>query len=706
VEAGAAELAADPQGAQRLADALERLDPLNEPALRLGLTADREAGDLAALHRRYRRFVARLKTELAAAPASETQALFEALSAAAPPRAPDAPPEAVANLPPPRVRRGVLLALAIVAVLAMIAAVVAWTRTSAPPASPSLAVLPFSGQAAYYGPGVSDAVLDLLARDPRLKVVGSTSARVLGAGSPVAAARRLGVGYVLTGTAGVGGGRTAIDARLVRARDGHVLWSRRYNRPSEDVFAVQTEIASAVAEKLGTRIAAPANPHLSTRPEVYDRYLQARSLARTRQATALMEARRLLLEAAALDPNYAPAFASLAQVTMLLANHPTSYGDIPLLQAQADSRRYARRALELAPELGEAYAAYGLISLSDGESLPFYQRAVALDPQRADFHRWLGQSYEVLGRHQDALSELRRAVALEPLWGLCSDHLIGHLTYLGRYDEARAVADRFARLSPDPVAVAQVRRSLAIGEGRFAEYLKLTQLIQRRSPPGRSPALEVAKGWALLGDSARAVRAVPRDETVARLALSGDVPGLAAEVRRLGVSYWQMEPNAWDSLGQLVTGGQGALVLQLYDAEFRSVADFYDRDPSRAIYVGPALIPALQGAGRGAEADELAARLLRRLDQDAKAGAAIESLAWTRAAVLAETGRHDAALDELDRGLRANWSTLVGVPAKPFAEQAPFRSLAGDPRLGRLQAALDARLNGERALAGLPPLPK
>lgn len=691
-----------------LADALERADPLGEPAVRLGLRADRSAGDLANLHRRHRRFADRLRRELGAEPAPDTEAL---LKAAAPVQAADDTPSPPASPPsPPRRTHGrAWAAVAALALVAVLAAAWAWTRYSAPPASPTVAVLPFRGAAAetggYFGAGVAEAVLDLLGRDPDLRVVGSASGRLLGAGTdPMQVARRLNVDYVLQGEARAVAGRTDVNARLVRVRDGRTVWDASYQRPAEDIFAVQNEIAAATAQVLGARIAPRENPHLVTRPEVYDRYLQARSLARERRNPALLEARRLLLEAAALDPDFAPGFAMLSQVTMLLADHPTSYGDIPIPQAQADARRFARRALQLAPELGEAYAAYGLLSLGDKQSLPFYERAVALDPQRPDFHRWLAQAYSSVGRETDALREYRRAAALDPLMWLSATHLVAQLSFMGRDDEAREVVDRFARLSSDPFGVARVRAELAEHEGRLADHLRLTEAAVRRWPDERSLRADLAKGWALLGENARAAQALAPQETVGRLALAGDAQGLAREARRMGPAFWQTEPGYWAFAEALVRGGNGDLLVSLYDAEFENIAAFHATAPYKALAAGPPLMAALIDAGRRAEAEELAGLLWRRLEGDAASGMHPAHAAYDRATILALRGHADEAIEALAFALRTNWVDMTWVPARRLEDRVAFRSLRGHPRLAALQAELDARINRERALLGLPPL--
>jgi len=693
---------------RRLADALENADPLNEPVARLGLAADRAVGDGSALRRRYDRFARRLKSELDTDPSAETQALLrdERPPAAAAP--PEPPREASGPPPPGPTRRALWPWIAGLLVVVALAAAFGWSRYAQAPPARSMAVLPFRaagapGQGGYFGAGVSEAVSDLLARDKTLKVLGSASARQFAAGGqPLATARRLGVGYLLEGDVQAVDGRADVQTRLVRVRDGRTVWRARYQRPLADIFAVQNEIAAAVAQTVGARITARDNPHLKTRPEVYDRYLQAQSLARERRVQPLEEARRLLLEAAALDPDYAPAFATLAQVTMLLSDHPTSYGVVPVLAAQDEARRYAQRAMQLAPELGEAYAAYGLLSMADAESLPFYARAVTLDPQRPDFHRWLGQAYSAVGREADALAEYQRAAALDPLSWLSAEHVVGQLYLFGRGPEGQAMADRFARISNDPHGVARVRAALAREQGRIADYLRISEQVVRRWPE-RSPRGDLAKAWSLLGERGRALQALGPEQAAARAALANDGEAMARETLRMDRAFWQSEPGFWDLADALVLTGHADALLKVYDAEFGSVEDFYARAPAKALSVGPALIAALDQAGRRQEAQAFSARLLQRVDADARAGVAAAVVDYDRAQVLALTGRRDEAVAQLAASVRGGW-VRAAWPRGRLSDRLAFRSLRGHPGLAAIQAELDGHINAERALIGLPPL--
>jgi tetratricopeptide (TPR) repeat protein len=104
---------------------------------------------------------------------------------------------------------------------------------------------------------------------------------------------------------------------------------------------------------------------------------------------------------------------------MLESDHPTSYGSIPYAQARAMAEPFARKAVELDPNLGDGYAALGFLSLNlDANSEPYLRKAVQLSPQRPEFHRWHGQTLAALGRYDDSIAEVKRAVEIDRLWGL------------------------------------------------------------------------------------------------------------------------------------------------------------------------------------------------------------------------------------------------------------------------------------------------
>lgn len=314
--------------------------------------------------------------------------------------------------------------------------------------TPTVAVLPFEQRGqneAYFASGVSDEILNLLSHQARFRVLGRMTSKEVGkSASALQTARRLGITHVLDGSVTGAGDKMLVIARLTRVADGAQLWSERYERAAGDIFAVQGDIARSVAGRLA-RSLTPSVARV-TDPEVYDRFLAARQLLRERREMTLVEAARLLREAIRIDPNYAPALAELAQVNMLLADHPVSDGKTPISQARREAEALARRAIALDPNLGDAYAALGFLTFSDASSEPLYRKAVALAPQRSEFHRWHAQSLIKNGRYDEAVAEYRRAVGIDPLWGLNYDHLAGTLVMLGRAQEARALVRRRLQL--------------------------------------------------------------------------------------------------------------------------------------------------------------------------------------------------------------------------------------------------------------------
>lgn len=732
---------------RRLADALERFDPLDERVHRFALRADFAGGDLAALHRRHRRFRERLAAELGTRPSTETLRMFESLTRGGTGRTADEPPahEAPAKttelstvaiapsvsaaatsgdaspappVPPSTTSRGDArpTRIAIVAVIVAVALAVLFVvspfqvkRAAATP--PALAVLAFvelpsKRPDAYFASGVSEEIRNLLARDPKLRVVGAESAELLtSVGDARAIAQRAGVTHLLEGSVRSDAGRMTVDVRLVGASDGATLWQQRFDRPVGEVFAVQNEIALAVAGRLQGAFAPTGNAHLRTEPAVYDRYLAARKLARERRAPDLQRARRLLLEAVALDPNYAPAYASLAQVTMLLTDHPTSYGTTPLAEAQAEARSHAERALALAPGLGEAHAALGLVSTSDVDALPHFERAVSLDPQRADFHRWLGVAYSTVERSADALRELRYGAALEPLWWLSVEHLVAALIEVGRDDEAAAVVERYERLSADPFGRERVRAGLALRRGRLAEYLQHSIATARIAPGERTGPRDLATAWTLLGEDAKALAVLPDGETLGRLVLTHDADGLAREALRLGEPFWFVGSSTWGSAQALVQMGRGDVLLQLYDRSFRSPDEFYDRLRGAAFSGGVPLAVAFRDAGRLDEARRLAERLQAHLDRQVAGGVPEARVAGTRAALYAAVGNREASLAALERCLPGEWFQLVGMPNVRLDTDRTFAPFRAEPRLLRVRDAVQAQVEAQRRQAGLPAIP-
>jgi TolB-like protein len=238
-------------------------------------------------------------------------------------------------------------------------------------AEKSIAVLAFEdlsadGDQEYFADGLSEELLNVLARMPDLQVAGRTSSfafkgqnrdlREIG--------EILNVAHILEGSVRKAGNEIRVTAQLINAETGFHLYSDTYDRDLTDVFAVQDEIAAAITDALRTElIGATAQETAETSIEVYDLYLVARQKIYTRDIDEMKEASRLLDRALEIDAEYAPALAQKALVTVLMSDGVGSYGDIPADDAYAAARLIVDRAIAIDPQLAEAHAVSGLIMI-------------------------------------------------------------------------------------------------------------------------------------------------------------------------------------------------------------------------------------------------------------------------------------------------------------------------------------------------------
>jgi DNA-binding SARP family transcriptional activator/TolB-like protein len=687
--------------ARRLADRIERLDALDERAARLGIRADLAAADRPAAMRRYSRILDRLADQLGIAPAAETEALLEETKVA-PARIPRLPASSTTSPAAGRPPRGWLPALIALALIATAATLFTLFRSASVEATPTVAVLPFEevGQKQnYFAAGVSDEILNLLAHQTRLRVLGRITAEQVGERpNSLEVARKLGITHLLDGSVRSSGNRVLVIVRLTRVSDGAQLWSERYERRIGDIFAVQGEIASAVASRLTRSLAAAAQQ--ATSPEVYDRYLAARELARERREVTLGEADRLLREAIRLDPRYAPAYAELAEVIMLRSNHPTSYGSIPYAAARAEAEPLARKAIALDPNLGDGYAALGFLSLNlDGSSEPFLRKAVELSPQRPEFHRWHAETLDSLHRYDDAIAEYKRAVEIDPLWGLNYEHLIGALYLVGRKAEARDYVKQFLGLSSDQRARLLVLRQLQSLDSQLGAELKTVSAVERAYPDERTTRLNLASTLGELGERRQAVALVAYDP-VGTSVLTADWPGLARAAEGLGPAFWN-QSGFWNTSSLLFASGHSDALVRFYDRD-RRLIESGGIDMDRVAL--PELIVALRNVGRNDDAEKLLADFRRRKDALPNAGYLGDEKTMGVAVIAALAGDRDRAIRVLDDFSRRNPFQLAHIPAMSLRYDPVFSRLAADPRFSAIDERLRAATNAERAKAGLPPI--
>ncbi|HEY2797827.1 MAG TPA: protein kinase [Thermoanaerobaculia bacterium] len=289
-------------------------------------------------------------------------------------------------------------------------------------AEASVAVLPFRNMSAdpeaeYFSDGVTEEIISVLGHIPALRVAARTSCFAFkGKDTDVRQiGRELGVRTVLEGSVRQAGRRLRIHAQLVDVATGYHLWSERFDRELEDVFAVQDEIARSIAETLEPRLTGGRAAALPERPtkdvEAYDLYLKGRhfwKLRRMREAIDCFE------RAAARDPEYAAAYTMIADSYAIWG----FYGGISTWEAYGRARAAAERAQELMPDSADVHLSLGVIEHYYGWDSGREQRelrlAIERNPKLADAYFWLAICLAVAGRFEDALETGRRGVALEP----------------------------------------------------------------------------------------------------------------------------------------------------------------------------------------------------------------------------------------------------------------------------------------------------
>jgi TolB-like protein len=301
----------------------------------------------------------------------------------------------------------------------------------------SLAVLPFINMSEnpeneYFADGISEELLNLLAKIPELQVTSRSSAFSLKGQNldiPTIAAR-LNVAHVLEGSVRMSGDQVRITAQLIKADTDTHLWSEIYDRKFENVFAIQDEVAAAVTEALEITLLAGQGEANVTNPEAYKLFLRGQYLV----ATDPEEAERLLKLSLDIDPEYAPAWYELASLYAgrTMADYETWVQHIP------PAREYLEKAVELDPRYADAYAGLAYFEsrfFYDFEAASeFTQRAIQFDPGNENFYRMVTDLEIMLGNFDKAEEFARKRLQIHPLGG--HQYLGRTLMHAGRFDEA------------------------------------------------------------------------------------------------------------------------------------------------------------------------------------------------------------------------------------------------------------------------------
>ena len=361
----------------------------------------------------------------------------------------------------------------------------------------SIAVLPFVNMSEdasneYFSDGISEEILNALAKVNELQVSGRTSSfafkgqnqdlRKIG--------EALGVSHILEGSVRKSGNKVRITAQLIQVDNGFHLWSESYDRELDDVFAIQDEIANAILVQLKAHLVGEEPQQLvarRTNSEAYDLYLLAKQRMYERSQLPLESAAELLDKAIAIDPEYAPAYAQRGIVSALLSEN--QYGAVPNPQAQSQLKHYADQALRLDPELAEGWAALGLyyqdVPGAQQKSIEALSKAVEMNPGLIDAANWLNLAYLGAAQPAEAMAVLKAVVQRDPLYKPGFSNLAFQYMTMGQPDKAAALIERTRPYIPQDANMLWLDAMLKSRTGQVAAALPLAEAAVSMQPNDR-----------------------------------------------------------------------------------------------------------------------------------------------------------------------------------------------------------------------------
>ena len=556
----------------------------------------------------------------------------------------------------------------------------------------------------YFSDGITEEILNSLAAVKELKVAGRTSSfafkgqnddlRKIG--------DTLGVENILEGSVRKAGATVRITAQLIQVEDGFHLWSETYDRELTDVFAIQEEIATEILNQLRATLLdeeIDAFEPQQTSPEVYDLYLLARQRIYARSENSIMSAVDLLDEAIALDPEYAPAHAQRGIATILLSRNLA--GTIPDEEAQRQGKRFIDRALELDPQLAEAWAALGLYHVNrpseHEEGIDALTKALELNPNLIDASNWLYVVFNQTGEQANALALIEDMIEKDPLYKPGFGNAVQTFNDHGMKARAEDVIERFRSFDPsEPIGI--------YSEGLHHLYYG-----------------DVPQGYPL---AERGIELAPTSN-VAQFAWSAallqtlQLEKLAEE----GNDFFQVD--ALDALGRheeameiasaLVDLGyiQNLFVLLNRAGRSHEVTDYveerwptleafardYPRDSSGYSLMTEVAL-AYSRIGNESRFEQAMSFIEAAIGELQRQGVDNFVFKLENAKFNALAGNSEAALDWLDRsvegGAQFNVPLVVQVPS--------LESLADNPRLMEIEQRMVANTNEDRAAIGLEPI--
>ena len=428
---------------------------------------------------------------------------------------------AVRRLPIWRRHPGVATALAVVLSAIVVGLSVGrWWEQQASRSGPgriqSLAVLPlqnFSGdlQKDYFADGMTDQLIADLSQISALRVISRTTMmQYKGTRKPLPQiARELSVDAVIEGSVLSSDNRVRITAQLIQGATDKHLWAQSYERDGRDVLKLQGDVASAIADEIRIAVTQQERARLTHAPPVipaaYDAYLKGRYHWHKGTEQERQQARQYFEQAAQIDPNYASAYAGLA-------DYYWSTDALPPRVAMPQAKQYALKALEIDPTLAEAHTSLGAVRFLGDWNWPEaegqFKRALELSPGDVEAHRIYSAYLSAMGRGEEALAEARRAQELDPL-SIPAQVTAGWTFYYARrYDQAVEQCGKMVDREPDFANAHDCLGLSYLAKKMYEKAIAECQRAVNLSGNDLNRAVGLARAQALAGNQAAARKAL------------------------------------------------------------------------------------------------------------------------------------------------------------------------------------------------------
>ncbi len=356
----------------------------------------------------------------------------------------------------------------------------------------TIAVLPLDNLSGddtqeYFADGMTEAIITELAQISGLRVISRTSVmRFKNSQRPLTAiARELNAGTILEGSVVLASGRVRINAQLIDGGTDEHLWAKSYEGDLRDVVGLQGTVALAVADEIEVELSSVERNRLASGqtvdPAAYELYLRARYAWNRRSPDSIQKGMEYFSQAIEKDPDYALAYAGLAQAHLALS----TWAFVPASETMPKAREMAFKALQIDASVAEAYATLGAVAKdydwkwSEAES--HFKRALDLNPSYATAHQWYGEFLSAVGRHEEALVQVRMAQQLDPLSLMINTAVGFQLFFAGDIDgavaELRKVVDLDPTFSPAPAILHMIYDLEGMNDAAVAEFLTYVRLV-------------------------------------------------------------------------------------------------------------------------------------------------------------------------------------------------------------------------------------